>query len=202
MNQRLYIAVAKSMSPPCKFYNNCSHQYQPNYITAMLNHLKFKSSLCFWCYNISLLNQLWKRNWSNQYFHLPFKKCWNKPFWHQKANPFLFITFILINQNHNPQRSLTSPYKGEWRGLTASVEDFHSKGRGFESPRRLSLLKNVSCRGNEECIVRGRRRGRRRRRSQTCKTRSRIETCKTRRSREMAKAIESGMATRKAFGSN
>ena len=34
------------------------------------------------------------------------------------------------------------------------------------------------------------------------KTRSRIEMCKMRRSRETAKAIESGMATRKAFGWN
>ena len=86
---------------------------------------------------------------------------------------------------------------GERHGLAVSIEAFRSKGRGFESPRRLSLLKNVSCRGNKECIVRGRRRRiRRRRRSRTCKTRSGIETCKTRRSRQTAKAIESGMVTR------
>ena len=39
-----------------------------------------------------------------------------------------------------------------------SVEACYSEGLGFESPRRLSLLKNVLCRGNKECIFRGRRR--------------------------------------------
>ena len=94
--------------------------------------------------------------------------------------------FILIN-------ILNFPNKGERHGLVVSIEACRSKGRGFKSPHRLSLLKNVSCRGNKECIVRGRRR---RRRSRTCKTRSGIETCKTRRSRQTAKAIKSGMVTR------
>ena len=40
------------MSPPCQFYNNGSHQYQPNYIIASLNHLILKSSSCFWYYNL------------------------------------------------------------------------------------------------------------------------------------------------------
>ena len=42
---------------------------------------------------------------------------------------------------------LFQPYlkeEGEWRGLVVSTEDCHSKGRGFESPPRHSLLKNVS----------------------------------------------------------
>ena len=65
---------------------------------------------------------------------------------------------------------------GEWRGLTVSVEDCHSKGRGFESPPRRFLLKNVSF-GMAE------RRGPR--------------TCNTRRSGTTARAFRSGAATRK-----
>ena len=67
------------MSPSCQFYNNVSHKHRPNYTVATLNHLILKSSLYLWCYNIPLLNQFWKRNWFNQYFHLPFIKCWNIP---------------------------------------------------------------------------------------------------------------------------
>ena len=33
---------------------------------------------------------------------------------------------------------------GEWHGLVVSTEACHSKGRGFESPSQLYLLKNVS----------------------------------------------------------
>ena len=55
-----------------------------------------KSSLYLWCYNIPLLNQFWKRNWFNQYFHLPFIKCRNIPSWHQKASPFLFTPLFSL----------------------------------------------------------------------------------------------------------
>ena len=53
------------------------------------------------------------------------------------------------------------------------LSSYGAKGRGFEYPRRLSLLKNVSIRGEEDEEER-----RRRRRTRTCKTRRSGQTAK------------------------
>ena len=84
----------------------------------------------------------------------------------------------ILQQSKVPQQwILTLRKRGEQHGLTFSVEACYSEGQGFESPRRLSLLKNVLRQGREKCIVRSRKKKKKEEEEdRTCKTRSGIES--------------------------